>query len=578
MKKRGLVLILSLLMTMAAVPGFQKTDRAYGETADPDIIWLKNTYEYVGNFSEDMALVKLERFYGFIDKTGKEVIPLRYESASDFSEGLARVFTGDFIFDEDGNGSYIGEGKWGYIDKTGKEVIPLKYEECLPFSEGLAAVRLNGKWGYVDKTGKEVIWLEEGMGESFKEGIARVVFGFYEEYGFIDKTGRKITAKRYRDADNFTESLARVTSIINHNYLDGFIDKTGKEVIPVKYNGSLSFSEGLAAVRPRESCGYIDKTGRLILDKYNSVSPFSEGMAFVMKNDKYGYIDKTGKYIIPLTNDFFPCDIPFCLFKEGIVLIRELTPDWKQYKYGYMDKTGKKITPLKYDSAHPFSEGLAAVTINNKSGYIDKTGKEVIPLIYDSTSYYYDTYKNDNAGSDFKEGVAIVKLDNKYGIMKNPISTIKTSEAEAPKDNKISAKPTASKILVNNKEIAFEAYNISGNNYFKLRDIAAAVNNTGKSFEVTWDGANNAIRLISGKNYTAVGGELAIPASLTDVEAMPATSKIFLNNKEVRFIAYNIKGNNYFKLRDIGKAIDFGVAWDGKTNSISIDSSVSYTE
>jgi hypothetical protein len=30
--------------------------------------------------------------------------------------------------------------KWGFIDKTGKELIPFKYDDCLNFSEGLAGV------------------------------------------------------------------------------------------------------------------------------------------------------------------------------------------------------------------------------------------------------------------------------------------------------------------------------------------------------------------------------------------------------------------------------------------------------
>ncbi len=44
------------------------------------------------------------------------------------------------------------------------------------------------------------------------------------------------------------------------------------------------------------------------------------------------------------------------------------------------------------------------------------------------------------------------------------------------------AKPTSSKVVVDGKEVAFEACNIGGNNCFKLRDIAE-----GADFNVTWD-------------------------------------------------------------------------------------------
>jgi hypothetical protein len=44
-------------------------------------------------------------------------------------------------------------GKWGYIDKTGKEVIPLIYDIMGNFSEGLASATWNGGKGFMDKEG-----------------------------------------------------------------------------------------------------------------------------------------------------------------------------------------------------------------------------------------------------------------------------------------------------------------------------------------------------------------------------------------------------------------------------------------
>ena len=60
-------------------------------------------------------------------------------------------------------------------------------------------------------------------------------------------------------------------------------------------------------------------------------------------------------------------------------------------------------------------------------------------------------------------------------------------------------------------------------------------------------------------------------------EAAPTDSRIYLNGREVQFTAYNIDGNNYFKLRDIGEAFDFGVDWDGARNTIVIDTGKGYT-
>ena len=44
-------------------------------------------------------------------------------------------------------------GKCGFVDKDGREVIPLKYYYAESFSEGLAMVKLNNQGFYVDKEG-----------------------------------------------------------------------------------------------------------------------------------------------------------------------------------------------------------------------------------------------------------------------------------------------------------------------------------------------------------------------------------------------------------------------------------------
>ena len=50
----------------------------------------------------------------------------------------------------------------------------------------------------------------------------------------------------------------------------------------------------------------------------------------------------------------------------------------------------------------------------------------------------------------------------------------------------------------NGKAVAFEAYTIRSNNYFKLRDLGQAFD-----FDVSWDGANNCIVIDTTKPYTA---------------------------------------------------------------------------
>ena len=137
--------------------------------------------------------------------------------------------------------------------------------------------------------------------------------------------------------------------------------------------------------------------------------------------------------------------------------------------------------------------------------------------------------------------------------------------------------PTASTVIVNGQPTAFEAYNIDGFNYFKLRDLAYALGGSNKQFAVGWDGAANAISLTSGGAYEPVGGEMA-QGDGTAKTANPTTSRVFLDGRELSLTAYNIGGNNFFRLRDLMRALDIGVTWDGTTSTIGIDTSISYTE
>ncbi len=80
------------------------------------------------------------------------MISLKYDNTYEFTEGLGPVSFND---------------KYGYIDKTGKIVIPLKFIDGENFDHGKAYVQIKGEkgsigdrnaseWIYIDKTGKKI--------------------------------------------------------------------------------------------------------------------------------------------------------------------------------------------------------------------------------------------------------------------------------------------------------------------------------------------------------------------------------------------------------------------------------------
>ena len=146
--------------------------------------------------------------------------------------------------------------------------------------------------------------------------------------------------------------------------------------------------------------------------------------------------------------------------------------------------------------------------------------------------------------------------------------------APAFAEESVTATPTSAAVLVNGTNVGFKAYNINGNNYFKLRDIAKAISGTDKQFEVGVDGMK--IVLTSGVAYTPVGGELSTASGTDPVSALLSSWSVYLDTEAVELTAYNIGGNNYFKLRDVANALDFGVGFDNASNTITIDTSAEY--
>lgn len=129
--------------------------------------------------------------------------------------------------------------------------------------------------------------------------------------------------------------------------------------------------------------------------------------------------------------------------------------------------------------------------------------------------------------------------------------------------------PSAHKVQVNGESVNPQVYNIDGNNYFKLRDVAYLLNGTTSSFDVTWDSAKNAVNLLSGKSYTAVGDEMTV-ASSSSLRVQQSTAKVLLDGNSVSIKGYNINGNNYYKIADVSVVMGFTAAFESTTQTVKI--------
>jgi hypothetical protein len=125
------------------------------------------------------------------------------------------------------------------------------------------------------------------------------------------------------------------------------------------------------------------------------------------------------------------------------------------------------------------------------------------------------------------------------------------------------------KLTVDGKPVAAEIYNIGGANYFKLRDVAAMLSGSKAQFSVGYDDDTKTIKLITGEAYQPVGGELTAGSGGT-VTAVTSGQPLLIDGKPVALEAYNIGGSNFFKLRDLGTALGFGVDYDDATKTMLV--------
>ena len=76
-----------------------------------------------------------------------------------------------------------------------------------------------------------------------------------------------------------------------------------------------------------------------------------------------------------------------------------------------------------------------------------------------------------------------------------------------------------------------------------------------------------------------LGLSLSAPAAqaVESLKATLSTNRILVDGQEVHLTAYNINGNNYVMLRDVGKTVGFEVYWDGDAKCVQVESGKPYT-
>ena len=162
------------------------------------------------------------------------------------------------------------------------------------------------------------------------------------------------------------------------------------------------FSEGLAAVKKDGKWGFIDRGGNWAVEpSFEETKIFAEGLAPAQKEEggKWGYIDRRGDWVIK----------PF--YDDAFIFQQERARIILKGKLGFIDRDGEIVVDPIFDSnsrSSGYNQGLAAVSYQNMWGYLDRNGEWAVWPIF-------------SEAHPFSEGLAVVTLDGKSGWIRNPL-------------------------------------------------------------------------------------------------------------------------------------------------------------
>ncbi len=381
-------------------------------------------YDYAFPFSNDVAKVKKDGKWGFVDLYHDMIIPAEFE---DVDTNYSGPNYGNFEF---GLEAVKSKGKWGYINKRGDWVIWPQYDEAFAFAGNIAKVKKGGKTFIIDKKNKTILseynfkYIDQIIEYSpyFILITRQTEKSCYNECNIATTDGKLLSEwmsnyfpgmslprnNVYFQRNGYSGNKAELMNnysgnsmskgnvvVFQKNEFFGFIKyEDGKyEVMvrPIFEDYQPEFVNGTNAVRLGDNWGYIDMDGEFIIKpKFQYAQSYSESendeaktYAVITGNGYYGAIDDYGKLLFKKKN------IEMLMgYSDGLFAFYD-----NKHEIGFLDTKGKVVIKPKFSNydvdsdflmEHKFKNGLCILGDgNHKVGVIDKKGEWVILPEYD---------------------------------------------------------------------------------------------------------------------------------------------------------------------------------------------------
>ena len=255
-----------------------------------------------------------------------------------------------------------------------------------------------------------------------------------------------------------------------------------------------------------------------------------------------------------------------------------IVPDWtKAEKVEVTPVAGDKVAFVKADGSE-----FGMFTAQDGTTAVLDGSKVVIHYVPKNTTVYNAIHWGVISDETLTKDV-VFNADGSFDILLDkdkcgtliPVAPIKVKDGKTTSDQYYLSVPAEDKLEKVSSTVVFSSqtlkvngvaqdvdiYIIDGSSYFKLRDIAAKVSGTGSQFDVAYDAAVRTVRITTGAAYTVEPDDLVTGVDHSK-EAVRGTQRIEIDGQPVALHPYNIGGNNFFPLVELGKLLNFDVDYD----------------
>ena len=365
-----------------------------------------------GPFVDGLARVERGKKFGFIDRQGHIVVPLKFEDALlRFSrDRTVAVRDGQaWLIDRSGKQiADLGRWPWPYL-REGEDFNSLAYFVGLSdfFSDGLIPWQHHGGWAYVDLTGKwHTASVPYTSAQPFHEGFATVQRG--DRWILIGVNGNPVAEPQTGWIGPSNGRLVRVGTLSRWGFAPP--NNPQPETLPFATTQlafgptsfvdtqPLKFSEGLAVVSmiARPLWQLMDRNGRSLgSGRYEDLTYVGRDRFVYLDENRWGLLDTHLRIVVPAE---FEISTSLAVFRDGFAFARS------RELGGCIDRDGRwAFSPQPVLTASCDNSEMTAQAATGW-GVLGMDGRWRIPPRYDSITHlaggsglYFVVTKDDRA-------------------------------------------------------------------------------------------------------------------------------------------------------------------------------------